>query len=179
MKKFVALLMAALTALTLFSGCASNQEQKVLNVLTWDGYIPEDVLNDFQQSTGIKINFSNFESNEEMLAKLEATQGGDYDLVIGSDYILKQAISENLIQELDKSKIPNFENLDPAFLNQYYDPESKYTVPYSAGTPLIIYDPEKLGMEITSYNDLWSPQLQRKKYHRHRFKIHGGIHEYH
>ena len=165
-KRIIAAAAAMIMSVSTLAGCSGGQKsgenQKVLNILTWDGYIPENIISEFQSEKNIKMNFSNFESNEEMLAKLEATGGGDYDLVIGSDYILKQAISENLIEKLDKSKLSNFENLDPAYLNQYYDPESEYTIPYSAGTPLIIYDKEKIGMEITSYEDLWNPALKGK-----------------
>lgn len=78
-----------------------------------------------------------------MLTKLEAAEGGDYDIVIGSDFVVNIARNEGLIMEIDKEKVPNFSNLNPAYLNHYFDPEAKYTVPYVAGTPLIVYDPAK------------------------------------
>lgn len=61
--------------------------------------------------------------------------------------------------EIDKEKVPNFSNLNPAYLNHYFDPEAKYTVPYVAGTPLIVYDPCQGHREITGYNSLWDPSL--------------------
>ena len=96
-----------------------------------------------------------------MLAKISAGNSG-YDLVIGSDYIIDIARKQDLLQELDKSKIPNYANLDEGYLSKFYDPENKYTVPYSAGSPVILYDEEKIGMEINGYEDLWNEKLKGK-----------------
>jgi len=161
MKKLISLALACAIGISVTAGCGkTDSEEKVLNVLTWDGYIPEDIMTEFQQETGITMNFANFNDNEEMLSKLEATNASEYDIVIGSDYIIDIARNQGLLAELDKEKIPNYQNLDPAFLNQYYDPENLYTVPYAAGTPLIVYDPAKVGIEIKSFADLWNPALE-------------------
>ncbi len=129
-----------------------------LNIFTWDGYFPQDVLDGFTTSTGIKLNFSHFESNEEMLTKLSATGGGEYDLIIASDYIIDIARKQGgLLMELDKDKLPNFANMDEAYLDQYYDPGNVYTVPYAPGTPLIVYDPAVVDVEVTGFNSLWDP----------------------
>lgn len=170
MKKLLSIALSAILAVGLLAGCtgettpgdqaASGDQGGELNILTWDGYIPEDVLNEFQTSTGIKVNLANFNTNEDMLAKLEATNGGQYDVVIGSDYIIDIARNMGLLSELDTAKIPNFKNIDPAFQSQYYDPQNTHTVPYGPGTPLIIYDPEVVPFEIKGYNDLWNPALE-------------------
>lgn len=162
MKKQLSLLLAAALATSLFGCSNKDTEEKTLNVLTWDGYIPEDIAAEFSEETGIKLNYANFNDNEEMLSKLEATEGGQYDLVIGSDYIIDIARKKGLLSELDKTKIPNYDNLDPAFLGQYYDPDDLYTVPYAAGTPLIIYDPAKVTVDIKSFDDLWNPALENQ-----------------
>lgn len=162
MKKQLSLLLAAALATSLFGCSSKTTEEKTLNVLTWDGYIPEDIAAEFSEETGIKLNYANFNDNEEMLSKLEATEGGQYDLVIGSDYIIDIARKKGLLSELDKTKIPNYDNLDPAFLGQYYDPDNLYTVPYAAGTPLIIYDPAKVTVDIRSFDDLWNPALENQ-----------------
>lgn len=65
-----------------------------------------------------------------MLAKLEETKGGDYDLVIADDYIIELAIQEGLAQKLDTSRISTYDNLNPVFMSQFYDPKNEYTVPY-------------------------------------------------
>lgn len=173
-KKFTALFLSA--ALAALSGCGASQtpaqtpaaapdaaapvstEEKVLNLFTWATYFPDDILNEFTGQTGIKINYSTFESNEEMLMKLES--GGEYDLVLASDYIIDIARGQDLIAKLDKEKIPNFKNINPAFQSKYYDETNEYTVPYSAGIPLIIYNPEMTDVEVKGYADLWNPAFQ-------------------
>lgn len=159
------ILSTATAFIMLFAICSCSkphsQNDKQLNILTWDGYIPQSIIDDFSAAEGIKINISNFESNEEMLAKISSGNSG-YDLVIGSDYIIDIARKQDLLTELDKSKIPNYSNLDEGYLSKFYDPENKYTVPYSAGSPVIVYDPEKIDMEIKGYNDLWDSKLENK-----------------
>ncbi len=136
-------------------------EEKALNIFTWDGYFPEDVMSDFTAQTGIKANYSNFESNEEMLTKLEAANAGDYDIIVVSDYMVEIMVKRGgLLAELDKSKIPNYANLDEAYISQFYDPDNLYTVPYGPGSPLLIYDPTTCPVKIEGYADLWDPQLK-------------------
>ncbi len=131
-----------------------------LNLYTWDGMFPQEILDGFEKETGIKINYSNFDYDEDMLAKLEETKGGDYDLVIADDYIIELAIQEGLVQKLNKEQIPNFSNINPLYQGQFYDEKDEYTVPYGAGIPLIVYDKDAVGFEIKSYEDLWNPALE-------------------
>ena len=159
MKKYFTLAMALILAMVLLAGCGSKEEEE-LNLYTWDGLFPQEVLNDFTEETGIKINYSSFDSNESMLTKLESTEGGDYDLVLADDYIIETAIKEDLVMELDKDKIPNFKNINPLYQGQYFDPEDKYTVPYGAGIQAIVYSPERTGFEIKSFDDLLNPALE-------------------
>ena len=97
---------------TLFTGCgAGGKEDKGdLNLYTWDGMFPQEILDGFEKETGIRINYSNFDYDEDMLAKLEETKGGDYDLVIADDYIIELAIQEGLAQKLDTGKISTYDN---------------------------------------------------------------------
>ena len=126
---------------------------------TWEAMFPQEVLDAFSEQTGIKVIYSNFDTDETMLEKLAQAQGGDYDLVIADDYIIEQAIRNNLVQEIDRDIVTNFGNINPLYQGQFYDPEDKYTVPYGAGIPLIVYDPEMVDFEIKGYNDLWNPEL--------------------
>ena len=151
----LALLLAAVLALSL-GACGKKADEKVLNVFTWATYFPDDILAEFTEQTGIKVNYSTFESNEEMLMKLES--GGEYDIVLASDYIIDIARGQGLLMELDKSKIPNFKNINPTYQNTFFDPDNQYVVPYSAGVPMIIYNPAMTGgVEIKGYEDLWNP----------------------
>ncbi|MCI9106260.1 MAG: spermidine/putrescine ABC transporter substrate-binding protein, partial [Lachnospiraceae bacterium] len=116
-KGFFAVLMAmALVAVSL-SGCKgsggeSEKKEKSdpgeLNIYTWAEYVPQDVIDRFESETGIRVNYTNFEANEEMLAKLETSEGGEYDIIIASDYIIKIAAEEGLVKELDKEKMGLF-----------------------------------------------------------------------
>lgn len=166
MKKLVTLLLMAAMLTTLLAGCGKAQEgEKVeatgeLNLYTWDGMFPPEVLEGFEKETGIKINYSNFDYDEDMLAKLEETKGGDYDLVFADDYIIELAVKEGLVQKLDKSKLSNYAGINPFFQGQFFDEQDEYTVPYGSGIPLIVYDKEAVGFEITGYEDLWNPALE-------------------
>lgn len=130
-----------------------------LNIYTWAEYVPQDIIDRFEEETGIRVNYTNFEANEEMLAKLETSGGGDYDIIIASDYIIKIAADEGLVKEIDKEKVPNFSNIDPIFQGFFYDPENTLTVPYGPGIPLLVYNPETVTCEITGYESLWDESL--------------------
>lgn len=165
-KKVTALFCCLALAGSLLTGCGSKPQEpegKIggeLNLYTWDGMFPQEILTGFEKETGVRINYSNFDYDEDMLAKLEETKGGDYDFVIADDYILELVIAEGLAQKLDPEKLENYGNLNPVFLSQFYDPENAYTVPYGAGIPLIVYDPALTEVEITGYEDLWNPALE-------------------
>ncbi|MCL2497683.1 MAG: spermidine/putrescine ABC transporter substrate-binding protein [Symbiobacteriaceae bacterium] len=137
----------------------SPPASKELIIFTWAEYINPDVIAAFEAETGITVNFSFFDRNEEMLTKLDAAGGVGYDLVLASDYIIAEAAAAGLVQELDYSLIPNAQDIEPAFLGQFYDPEDTYTIPFAAGTPLIIYDPAKVNIPVTGYASLWDPSL--------------------
>lgn len=176
-KRFLAAVLAAATLLVV-AGCQSggaggsssagssqpaggSGEEKVLNIFTYATYFPDDILQEFTSETGIQINYTTFESNEEMLMKLQAANGGSYDIILAGDYIIDMARQEGLIAKLDKEQIPNFGNIDPKFQGKYYDENNEYTVPYAAGIPFIIYNPDLVnGVEIRGYEDLWNPALK-------------------
>lgn len=128
--------------------------------MTWANYVPPEVIKDFETETGIKVNYKEFTTNEEMLMLFQ-NQTNQYDLIVCSDYIIEIMIQEgNLLRELDRSKLPNYSNISPAFQSQYYDPENKYTIPYATGCALLIYDPAQVGFEVKGYKDLWNPSLK-------------------
>ncbi len=131
-----------------------------LNLYTWDGMFPQEILTGFEEETGIRINYSNFSYDEDMLAKLEETKGGDYDLVFADDYIIELVIQEGLAQKLDTSRMENYDKLNLVFMSQFYDPQNEYTIPHGAGIPLLVYDPALTDVEITGYEDLWDPALE-------------------
>lgn len=162
MKKRISLLLALAMVFCCLALTGCGGKKQTMTLYTWAEMFPEEILSGFTKETGIEINYVNFDTDESMLAKLEAAEGGDYDIIIADDYILETAIAEGLVKKLDTSKIKNYGNLDPAFMSEYYDPNNEYTVPYGAGIMEIVYYPEKVGFEIKGYEDLWNSALEGK-----------------
>lgn len=164
MKKFLKLALTLILCVGMLAGCAAkntdSQGDTQLNLFTWEGMFPQEVLDDFTTQTGITINYSNFDFDETMLTKLEAAKGGDYDLVIADDYIIETAIAEDLAQKLDQAKLKNSGNVNTIYQGQFYDPSDEYTIPYGAGVQTIVYNPAAVEKEITGYADLWDESLQ-------------------
>ena len=153
-------LLAALMALMLLlSGAAMAEDEQTVNVFTWEGYIDDATIKKFTEETGIAVNFSTFSTNEEMLLKLQGGATG-YDVILASDYAINMLKKGGLIQKLDKALLPNYQNLAPAYLGKYYDEQNEYTVPYTAGTPVILYDPAMVDFDLTGYEDLWDARLK-------------------
>ena len=161
MKKTITLLLVLALCLGALAGCGGEQKKSggTLNLYTWAEMFDPDVLADFEKETGITINYVNFDYDETMLAKLESTKGGDYDLVIADDYIIETVIAEGLAQKLDKSKLSNFGNINPIYQGQFYDPTDEYTVPYGAGVQTICYDPAAVTVPVNGYAALWDPSF--------------------
>lgn len=130
---------------------------KELNIFVWTEYFPQDMLDCFEMVYGVKLNRDEYSSNEEMYAKVSAG-GTSYDLVQPTDYIVNLMIRQDLLQELDHSKLPNMGNLDPNWMNKDFDPGNKYTIPYLAGTDAIVYNADTVKEPPQSWADLWKPE---------------------
>ena len=171
MKKMVALTLALLMAASLFlSGCSvrkdtsdsensgssngSGSGDRVVNVCSWGEYIDESLIDQFEEETGIKVNYQTAESNEVLYSQL-SMGGVDYDVIVPSDYMISQLIEEGMLAELDYDNIPNFSLIDDRFKNLSYDPENKYTVPYTWGTLGIIYNSAMVEEPITSWDAMF------------------------
>lgn len=149
MKKIVCLFL-----IVLLTGCSSNSNDRVLNVLNWSSYIPDSVVVDFEKETGIDVNYGTYSSNEELLAKISSAKEGTYDLIFPSDYMIEIMIMRDLIQEIDLNKVNNFGNIKTNYLGLEYDRENKYSIPFIAASTVISVNREYIKDEITSYNDL-------------------------
>ena len=128
-----------------------------LNIFVWTEYFPQDMLDCFELVYGIKLNRDEYSSNEEMYAKISAG-GASYDLVQPTDYIIGLMIRQELLQELDHSKLPNIGNLDAGWMNRDFDPGNKYTIPYLAGTDSIVVNTDAVTDPPQSWADLWKPE---------------------
>ncbi|MGH6797161.1 MAG: polyamine ABC transporter substrate-binding protein, partial [Roseiarcus sp.] len=139
-------LMAMIAAAVLAAGAARAQEEKLLNVYNWSDYIGKDTVAEFEAATGIKVNYDVYDSNEVLEAKLLAGHSG-YDLVVpsASPYLARLAQAKVFLK-LDKSKLPNYANLDPRILASaaVADPGNANGVPYMWGTTGIGYNVDKV-----------------------------------
>lgn len=139
---------------------ANEGPKQVLNVFNWSEYLPQSVIDKFEETYNIKVNYSTFSSNEEMLAKLMAG-GGKYDVAVASDFMVEILRKQGLIQEINKDNIPNIKNIGSQFLDLPFDKGNKYSVPYMWLAGIIAYDSSKVSEgTITSYKDLWKPELK-------------------
>lgn len=130
---------------------------KELNLFVWTEYIPTEWKECFELVYGVKINHDEYSANEEMYAKLSAG-GSNYDLVQPTDYIVSLMIRNGMLQKLDKSKLFIMDKLDPAYMNQPFDPGNEYTIPYEGGLDAIVYNADKVTNPPKSYADLWNPE---------------------
>lgn len=164
-KKMVWILSSLVLCVVIFGGGIWNSarhvkaQQQVLNVFNWSEYLPQSVIDKFEETYNIKVNYSTFSSNEEMLAKLMAG-GSNYDLVVASDYMVQVLVKQNLIQPIDKSQLTNFKNIGDEFKNLDFDKGNVYSVPYMWGDAVICYDQTKIKGNITSYADLWKSEYK-------------------
>ena len=143
---------AVVVGMFMLGGAANSQ--RVVNVCSWGEYIDESLIDQFEEETGIRVNYQTAESNEALYSLLKSG-GGDYDVIVPSDYMIARLIEEDMLEELNYDSIPNFSLIDDRFKNLSYDPENKYTVPYTWGTVGIIYNAAVVEEPITSWSVMY------------------------
>ncbi|NRG46427.1 ABC transporter substrate-binding protein [Bacillus sp. CRN 9] len=131
-----------------------------LTVYNWGDYIDMDILDQFEEETGIKVIYETFDSNEAMLTKIQ--QGGtSYDIAVPSEYAIEKMEEEDLLLPIDHEKIPNLQYIDSRFLDLSFDENNKYSIPYFWGTVGILYNPDEVGdISFSEWDDLWDPSLK-------------------
>lgn len=152
-KTIMSLLVVSLLAFGLY-GCGGQGAKSTLNIICWSEYLPDEVLRDFEKETGIKVNMTTYAASDEMLAKVQSSAKGTYDLIIGTGVNTSILKSQDMITELDFSKLPNYQNIDPLFTSTPNDPDNKYSVPYLYTTLVIAVNTDLIKEEIKSYADL-------------------------
>ena len=158
MKKIMATLLAIFLTLPL-AGCRAEETERTINVYNWGEYIDESILEEFEEETGIHVNYKTFASNEMLYSAIKGG-GNNYDVIFPSDYMVARMQEEGMLRELDYSKIPNAANIDPRYLNPAYDPEQKYSIPYMWGTTGIIYNTTMVDEAPTCWMDLFTTELK-------------------
>ena len=177
MKRFTALAVAAMLLCTLIlTGCGGGGSDSgktlTLNVYNWGEYISdgsEDSFNTVREfekwyeetyKQKVKVNYTTFASNEDMYAKLSSGAVA-FDVVIPSDYMIARMRDENMLHELDFKNIPNYENIDQSFRGLYYDPDNKYTVPYTYGVVGVIYNANAVDeADVGGWDLLWNDKYK-------------------
>ena len=138
-----------------------------VNVYNWGEYISDgsegsmNVVSEFERLTGAKVNYTNYESNENMYSKLSGG-GVSYDVIVPSDYMISRLVDEDMLVEIDWNNIPNIKYIEDEYKNLYFDPEQKYTICYNVGTTALIYNTELVTEEPTSWKVLWDEQYKDK-----------------
>ena len=154
MKKTSVVLVVIMVMISL-SGCGKKSDHVVLNVFNWGDYIDDTVIEAFEIESGIQVNYETFDTNEAMYTKVK--QGGtNYDVCFPSDYMIEKMISEDMLYEIDHSKLTNLHQLMPSFKNLAFDPNNTYSIPYLWGTVGILYNSKTVTESVDSWSVLWN-----------------------
>lgn len=156
-KLMIVTALAAVLLMTL-TACGETEAEraKYINVLNWGEYIDTDLIDEFEEETGYKVNYNTTATCEEMYAKLKSG-GVSYDIVVPSDYMASRMVEEGMCQKINFDNVPNAEYVDEDFRNPTYDPTGEYTVPYQYGTVGIIYNKDMVDEEdLGSWDILWN-----------------------
>lgn len=134
----------------------------VVNVYSWGGEIPKSLIHQFERESGIKVNFSTYDSNETMYAKLKASRHAIYDVVLPSAYFVERMRKQDMLQPLDQQQLPNIKNLDERFINNDYDKGNHYSIPIIWGATGIFFSHHALPTPPKRWNELWAPQWRNQ-----------------
>lgn len=158
-KKWFAVVLAGMLALTALAGCSPKQE--TLNLYSWADNFDMDMIKKFESENNVKVNYAIFANNEELLAKLKAG-GANYDLIQPSDYMVASMIKQDLLEPLDLNQIPNFQYAADRFKNPEFDPGNKYSITYTWGVTGIAYNKKYVKETPASWSDLWKEEYKGK-----------------
>ena len=156
MKKALSLIIA-LAMLVSLGITANAAERKELNIFMWGDYISDDLIANFEDEYGVRVNLSYMNDNADSITKLTAGAGSEYDLIMTCDAYMESLIAGGYLEELDLSKIPNSKNINKAYWSEQ---NQKYCVPYLMNYIYVVYDTERCPIEISCYNDLIRPEMK-------------------
>lgn len=148
-----------LCLLFLATSCKKDTTGRSIHVYNWGDYVDMETIAQFEEETGIKVIYDTFASNEDLYVKIK--QNSDpYDVIVPSEYMIERMIREDMLQELDYSKIPNAKLMDPRLMDKEYDPGNKFSMPYFWGTLGIVVNRSLISEEIDSWSALWNPKYK-------------------
>ena len=169
MKKLLCILV---TLVLMLPVCASAQE--VVNVFNWEDYIDESVLAQFEQETGIHVNYMRFTTNEDMIVQVEANPGA-FDVCFPSDYIVERMLSKDMLAEIDYDKVPNAQYILENLRNPDYDPNNVHSLPYMWGTVGILYNTTMVEEPVDSWGILWDSKYKSNVFMLDSFRDSMGV----
>lgn len=165
--RLITFITTVLLAAYLLTGCGpagtgNGAGQVTINVFNWGDYIGETTIEDFEKEyPGIKVNYQNFSTNEDMYVKIK-TGGSPFDVAIPSDYMIKRMLDEGLLNKINMENIPNYEYIDDRFKSLSYDPDNQYSVPYMWGTVGILYNKTMVSDPVDSWEILWNEKYEKQ-----------------
>ncbi len=161
----VTLIIVALSSLPLSLIASAQTDYSYLkgteiNVYNWGEYISDgaegtlNVNKQFEKETGIKVNYTTYDTNENMYNKIKSG-GANYDIIVPSDYMIERMVAEGLLEKLNFDNIPNYVNVMDEYKNLYFDPQNEYSVPYNVGMVGLIYNTTMVEGTPDSWNIMW------------------------
>jgi spermidine/putrescine transport system permease protein len=151
--------LAILTAPFFLTGRPAAGGEKVLNLFIWSNYIAPETLRKFEQRYGVRVNVDLYDSNEALLAKLQAGNAG-YDIVCPSDYSVHVLRTQGLLRPVDRRRLPHLRNVDPSFLDRPFDPGNRHSAPYFWGTAGIAYHRRRVAAPVDTWGALWDARYR-------------------
>lgn len=140
------------------AGDTATGSKGEINMLAWSGF-DDEAIQKLEELTGYTINYTQFSSLEEMETKV-MSNSTQYDVAMCSDYVIEALVAQDQLEEIDTSKLSNYQYIGEQYLSPSYDPDNKWSVPYSGGGIGILINRDAVDTEITSYADLWKPELE-------------------
>lgn len=155
MKKIVSLILLVMLLVPSFA-----MGEGSLTVFNWEDYIDESVIEQFEQETGIDVNYVRFTTNEDMMVQVEANPG-HFDLCFPSEYIVERMLNKDMLAEINYDNIPNAKYILENLQNSTYDPGNAHSVPYMWGTVGILYNTTMVSDPVDSWAILWNEKYQK------------------
>ena len=164
-KKIISLVLALVMCTSIagmLTACGGGSEKSKIYFYNWGDYIGEDIIELFEEENPeYEVVYDTFATNEEMYQKI-VSSGIEYDLLIPSDYMISRMIKEDLLMEIDTSKLENYKYIDEALTHLEYDPDAKYSVPYTWGVMGIVYNPKLVKEPVDSWSILWDKKYDQQ-----------------
>lgn len=152
-------LLGAVTALALGLSAAPALAEGKLNIYNWGNYTPQELLDKFAETHGVEVTLDSYDSNETMLAKVREG-GSGYDVVVPGDYMIAIMIEQGLLAKVEPNQMSNFGNVDPKWVDVYWDPGRAYSVPYQWGTTSFTVDTAVYGGDIHTLGLIFDPPAE-------------------